>query len=463
MLENTEVCQIKYDQGCLVCDPLDSEWEHKDIGLVWDKRSHEFKAPAHKYKDILLAFIEHKVPFQDEAKAYKKISFKPKKNIVPREHQKKALSAWVQGERRGVISLPTGAGKTILAIMSMIETSRSTLIIVPTIDLLNQWRQVLSEFFEDPIGALGGGSHEILPITVSTYDSGQKYAEKLGNQFGLIIFDECHRFPSELYQNIAFSSIAPFRLGLSATLERSDGREEILFQLVGPLLYSCSITEMTSDVLAPYDIIQKEVELTDEERQVYQDNRNEYLTFIKKNGIDFRSIDGWKQFIIKAARSPEGRLALKAYYVQKRIAQAATGKLHTIWNIINAHVSESIIIFTDDNPMAYHIGCEFILPVITHKTKIKDRKNILDEFRRGTLKVLVTSKVLNEGVDVPKASVAVVVSGSGTVREHVQRLGRVLRNEPGKRATLYEIVSKNTGEQYVNQRRRQHIAYQRSS
>ena len=95
-------------------------------------------------------------------------------------------------------------------------------------------------------------------------------------------------------------------------------------------------------------------------------------------------------------------------------------------------------------------------------TVSNNAEKLLDEFREGRLKVLVTSRVLNEGVDVPEASIGVVFSGTGAVREHVQRLGRILRNTPGKRATLYEMVSSDTNEQYVNERRRQHHAYQES-
>jgi superfamily II DNA or RNA helicase len=123
---------------------------------------------------------------------------------------------------------------------------------------------------------------------------------------------------------------------------------------------------------------------------------------------------------------------------------------------------DAMIIFTDDNTFAYQIGRQFLLPVITHKTKAAERKQMLQAFREGELRVLVTSKVLNEGVDVPAASIGVVMSGSGAVREHVQRLGRILRRLPGKRAILYELIAQNTNEQYVNIRRKQHNAYQRT-
>jgi superfamily II DNA or RNA helicase len=72
----------------------------------------------------------------------------------------------------------------------------------------------------------------------------------------------------------------------------------------------------------------------------------------------------------------------------------------------------------------------------------------------------VTSKVLNEGVNVPEANVAIVLSGSGSVREHVQRLGRILRRGEDKTAVLYELVAAGTSEERVSDKRRDHVAYQ---
>ena len=103
------------------------------------------------------------------------------------------------------------------------------------------------------------------------------------------------------------------------------------------------------------------------------------------------------------------------------------------------------------------------MPVITQHTKVVERKAFLDKFRAGDYPVLVSSKVLNEGIAVPEASVGIVVSGSGSIREHGQRLGRILRPGAGKQAHLYELVSEGTSEYHISDRRRQHRAYQRSS
>ena len=105
------------------------------------------------------------------------------------------------------------------------------------------------------------------------------------------------------------------------------------------------------------------------------------------------------------------------------------------------------------------MGETFCLPVITHRTKAAERKEFLEKFRSGEYPVLLTSKVLNEGVDVPEASIGIVVSGSGSTREHVQRLGRILRAKEGKQAVLYELISDGTSEMSVSFRRRQHRAY----
>ena len=118
-----------------------------------------------------------------------------------------------------------------------------------------------------------------------------------------------------------------------------------------------------------------------------------------------------------------------------------------------------MLIFTYDNATVYQIARRFLVPAITHQTKAKERRRILDAFASGEYPTVVTSRVLNEGVDVPAANVGVILSGTGTVREHVQRLGRLLRKLGEKQAVLYEVVTRGTGEEFTSERRRQHHAY----
>lgn len=452
---------LRYEQGTLTLPASGEAWLAKLPGFQLDTRTKNWRAPAFRYRDIIVSAVEHKLPLLDEARTYQALRLSLREPIVPREHQAAALNAWRSQKSRGVVSLPTGAGKTILAVLAIAITQRPTLVVVPTIDLLLQWQGILQKYFGLPVGALGGGVRDLQDLTVATYDSAYLLIENIGNKFGLLIFDECHHLPSTQYQMIARSAIAPFRLGLSATVERTDGREELIYELLGGLCYEGQMSEMIERVLAPYDVVSVEVPLSEREKELYLEARGVYTQFLRRHKIDFSGPEGWQAFIRKSASLPGGREAMEAYRDQKKLAQGAEGKLDELWRILVKHRGERVLVFTQDNTMAYQIGRTFFLPVLTHQTRPKERKRMLQGFRDGEIDVMVTSKVLNEGVDVPEASVGVVISGSGTVREHVQRLGRILRHQEGKRAVLYEVISKDTSEYYVNKRRRNHHAYQR--
>jgi len=451
---------MRFDRGTLLLSGVDESLKLVVPALEWDERTREWRAPAASYRAIVLALRDQGQAVDDLARDYAPLPLTLRQPITPREHQTQALAAWVQAGRRGVVQLPTGAGKTILALFALVQTERPALIVVPTIDLLHQWHSVLSANLGVEIGTLGGGERDIRQITVTTFDSAALYIERLGNQFGLLIVDECHHLPAPQYQSVALGAVAPFRLGLTATVERADGRESEIFKLLGPLVYEGRIDQMLASVLSPYDVVNIEVPLTANEKERYLAARGVYTAFIRSQGINFGAPDGWMEFVRRSARMPGGKDAMRAYREQRRLAQASSAKLTELWRILAEHLDDRIIVFTDDNEMAYRIGCDFVLPVLTHQTKLAERKRLLSAFRDGTLKVMVTSKVLNEGVDVPEARVGVVISGSGAVREHVQRLGRLLRHRPGKRAILYELVAKDTSEINVNQRRKQHHAYQ---
>ena len=150
---------------------------------------------------------------------------------------------------------------------------------------------------------------------------------------------------------------------------------------------------------------------------------------------------------------------MKAYRRQKQLAFRAPAKIDYVEHLVHHHRHDRVIIFTQDNETAYLLSRRFLIPAITHQTKVTERSEILQRLNQGDYHAVVTSKVLNEGVDVPTANIAIVVSDSGSVREHVQRLGRVLRKQGDKRAVLYELVTANTSEAFTSKKRRKHIAY----
>jgi superfamily II DNA or RNA helicase len=228
---------------------------------------------------------------------------------------------------------------------------------------------------------------------------------------------------------------------------------------VGPLCYRREIPELAGQYLSDYETVRLRVRLTDEERARYTEERRIYRRFLEENEVNLTSPNGWMRFLMLSSRSEAGRRALLAYRTQKEISQASGDKIRLLERLLSRHRADRVLVFTSDNKTVYRISREFLIPALTHQTRVKERHETLQRFNAGTYPFLVTSKVLNEGVDVPQANVGIILSGSGTVREHVQRLGRILRRAKDKYATLYEVVTEDTAEEYVSNRRRRHSAY----
>jgi superfamily II DNA or RNA helicase len=436
-------------------DPL----EARVPGLAWDPRTASHRAPAHLYAQVVRALVHASIPYDDRARAYEEPGLEVCIRREPRPYQAEACAAWRQAKGRGVVVLPTGAGKTHVAVLAAAEKNRSTLVVAPTLDLVRQWYDVLRTSFGVEVGVIGGGEHVVRPLTVITYDSAYIHMESIGARFGLVVFDECHHLPSDAYALAARSCLAPYRLGLTATPERTDGRDAMLVDLVGPTVYRKDIVELSGSYLSEYDTERITVALTAEARAEYAAERAVYLDFLRSSGIRMSSPTGWGEFIMRSATSAAGQRAMQAYRRQRELAFAAPAKLDYLELLLAEHRKDRVIVFTEHNSTAYAVSRRFLVPVITHQTKVTERSDVLARFADGRYGAIVTSKVLNEGVDVPDANVAVVLSGSGSVREHVQRLGRILRPREGKRAILYEVVSADTAESYTSDRRREHDAY----
>ncbi len=415
--------------------------------------------PGIAYRSLIERLMAENVAREDQAREYKAIAWKLDTGRSSFPHQVEALEAWWKGGGRGVVVLPTGTGKSHVAELAIERAQRPALVVTPTIDLMQQWARDLAANFGTVVGMLGGGSSDIRPITVTTYDSAYMHVERIGNKFGLLVFDECHHLPGQTYSLSAVGSIAPFRLGLTATPERADQMHGQLDHLIGPILYRREIGQLKGEFLAQYQVRTLYVQLSDDERFAYETNRELYRTFLLENRIDLRRNGAWGQFLAMAARTPRGRMAFKAFRDHRTIALAAPAKLRILEGLLDRHMGDRVIVFAHDNATVYKIAREFLVPVITHATKARERKNVLERFASGEYTIVATSRVLNEGVDVPEANVAIVLSGTSTVREHVQRLGRILRKKGDKQAVLYEIVTQGTLEENTSTRRRQHSAY----
>ncbi|WP_121821952.1 DEAD/DEAH box helicase [Halostella salina] len=438
-----------------------------------DPRSGTRRASAHRYADLRDWLDERGVAYDDRVLDGESLSGLDSTYEL-REYQADALDAWRDGgsagegatgtartgPHSGVLELPTGSGKTVIAIAAMEDLATSTLVVVPTIDLLQQWRAELEREFDRPVGQLGGGEQRVEALTVSTYDSAYLRSDDLGDRFGLVVFDEVHHLGGEGYREIARLLAAPARLGLTATFERPDDAHEVVEDLVGPVVYRISADELAGEHLAPYDVKRITVDLTDDEREAYERNQETFTDYLARSNVELRSGSDYQELVKRSGNDPEAREALLAKQRAREIMMGSENKVARLADILDDHRDDRVIVFTAHNDLAYRISERFLIPAVTHRTSAAERREVIEGFREGTYSRIVTSNVLDEGVDVPDANVAVVLSGSGSEREFTQRLGRVLRPKEddgsglGERALLYEVVSADTAETRVASRRR---------
>jgi len=389
---------LTYDRGTVVISSGPPEFNYNSLpGVLFDPRTSTHRAQGRHYRAIVEHIIREKLPYTDTARGWEN---KP-------TEWKLTTDRVPRDYQNAAVSawMKTGRRGVVVMPTGTGKTFTAFLcmeIITPTIDLMNQWYAELVDLFGLDVGLVGGGYHEFKPITVTTYDSAYIHLEKWGNKYGLVVFDECHHLPGASYSEAANAGLAPFRLGLTATPERADGGEDRFPELIGPIVYRLDINEVAGEFLAPYEARQVFIDLTPEEEERYRTAREIYRGFVADRGISLSGPNGWQKFIFESSKSAEGMKAMRAYREQKHIERSTSGE------------------YT----------------------------------------VVVTSQVLNEGVDVPAAGVGIVLSGSGSTRENVQRLGRILRKHGDKQAVLYELIARGTSEEFVSDRRRQHRAFQ---
>ena len=438
---------LKYDRGSLLI--------RGEVGTPygqWDPRVGAFRAMAMYYPEVLAYLDRSRMVYRDEAANPPPVPTLSCR-VELRPYQKAALEAWLDAGRRGVIVLPTAAGKTYIALKAIERLNVATLVVVPTLDLLDQWRQHLHTQFGVEIGIYGGGEDRLKPLTVSTYDSAYIRAEQLGDKFMLIIFDEVHHLPAPSYSQIAEMYIAPYRMGLTATYEREDGGHLDLPRLVGGRVYQLGVDALAGRHLSPYTHEKVFVDLTPEEQRLYQREYGVFTSYLRRKRVMLRSPGDFQRFIMRTGSDPAAREALLARNRALKTALNSEAKIKALGEFLNAYGEEKALVFTRYNQLVYRISRRFLIPAITHQTPREERKEILEKFKAGEYRAIVTSQVLDEGVDVPDASMGFILSGTGSSREYIQRLGRILRKRRGKQAKLIEIVARETVETRISQRR----------
>ena len=451
------VMRLQFDDGTLVLtDPPDLVLDGL-AGLLWDPRVALHRAPAWRYPELLDALrrAAPRSPLVDEVKPRFAARPEPWLGLNLRPYQRAALLSWELAGRRGTIVLPTGSGKTQVALAA--ATGARTLCLVPTRALLEQWRSAIAAVYRGPIGCLGDGRRELEAITVATFESAYRLMPEIGAHFELLIVDEAHHFGAGVRDEALEMSIAEQRLGLTATPPNEPARSR-LAELIGPIVYELKIADLAGTWLAEFDVLTVHLGLSRDERTSYDADRR----LFSEMNRNYRRVDplaSWQEFVSAASQSPEGRAALAAWRRSRRLLQFTEAKARAVATLLARHRDARVLIFTADNDAAYAIAREQLVMPITCDISRAEREAALAAFRSGALRCLVSARVLNEGIDVPQADVAIVVAGTQGEREHVQRIGRLLRPQSGKRALIYELVTLATPEVRRASERRRALAH----
>ncbi|MBX3180940.1 MAG: DEAD/DEAH box helicase [Candidatus Hydrogenedentes bacterium] len=345
-----------------------------------------------------------------------------------RKYQRESVDAFYAGGSNrggsGVVVLPCGAGKTVVAIGTLATVKTHTLILTTNTVALRQWKSELIDkttLTEDEIGEYSGETKTIKPVTLATYQVLTYRKSKDGpflhfdlfdkGQWGLVIYDEVHLLPAPVFRATA-SLQARRRLGLTATLVREDAREDDVFSLIGPKKYD-----------VPWKVLEKQ---------------------------------GWiataicTEIRIRLPEHERYNYAISPKRTKFRIASCNPEKIRMCELLIKRHADDNVLIIGQYLDQLKELSKEFDAPIITGKTPNGEREKLYQAFRTGEVKLLIVSKVANFAIDLPDANVAIQVSGTfGSRQEEAQRLGRILRPKSDENvvARFYSLVSRDTCDQ----------------
>jgi superfamily II DNA or RNA helicase len=454
---------LRFAAGTLLLEGLPARDVARVFGhpfWTWDGRVRAWRCDAIEYKTVRERLEAHAYLFEDTVPRWQPVRWRNVAIHPLRPEQRDALAAWM-APRRGLIVMPTGTGKTEIALSIMRETAVSTLIVAPVRDLMYQWHRRIGAGLGYEAGIVGDGVFDVRPVTVTTYDSACIHMESFGAIFGLIVFDECHHLPGDVRRDAARMSAAPMRLGLTATPERSDGRHADLDWLIGPRVYDMQISAARGKTLAEYEVVRVPIHLSRRERDRYDALALQVRNFMFKRRAT-NSAFSWEALCAETARDPEARRALAAYRAKKAIEDRAEEKLRVLEDLFRLHAGSPVVVFTGSNAMARDVSRRFLIPCLLNHCGRRERLEILEGLQSGAYPALVANQVLDEGVDLPEVKVAVVLGGMATAKQAKQRLGRILRKLGNARATLYEVVCEDTSEEGRSRRRRASDAYERT-
>ena len=329
----------------------------------------------------------------------------------------------------GVVVLPCGAGKTVVAMQVMSLVRTKTLILTTNTVAVRQWREELldkTSLTEDEVGEYTGDQKSVKPVTITTYqmltwrrsktDDFEHFGLFSSENWGLVVYDEVHLLPAPVFR-VTADLQARRRLGLTATLVREDGKEDEVFCLIGPKRYDVPWKVLeTQGFIAQATCVEVRVPLDPALKSTY------------------------------AAADARGKF---------RVASENPAKIQVVRKLIDRHATGRVLVIGQYIAQLEDLARAFDAPLITGKTPNPEREKLYDAFRSGEERLLIVSKVGNFAIDLPDANIAIQVSGTfGSRQEEAQRLGRILRpKSDGSEAVFYSVVTTGSRDQEFSEKR----------
>jgi superfamily II DNA or RNA helicase len=358
-------------------------------------------------------------------------------SVVPRPEQREAVERWLAAGGRGSVVMPTGVGKSVVAIEALRRLGvPRTLVVAPTVRLLKEWRQRLAYSLNTPVGAYYGEAKYIWDVTVTTYSSAT-LAPFIFSFFDFVVFDEVHHVAAKKF-SVCLEKTRKHRyvLGLTATLQRLDDGHGLILQHL-PLVYRMELaTAKLLGRVAPLEVVGVGVHMTPEEGRQY---------------------DALTQAIRRAMHVGDRDKAQKLVQKRKALLSSVAGKAAKLVELARQHAGERVLVFSEsvDSVEGFKETLEAAgIPSATYHSNKRAalREYVMDAWGRD-FDVLLSVRALEEGVDVPEVSVGIVVASGKANRQLVQRMGRILRPKPdGRKAVIYVVYCYNTYEWDVYRR-----------
>lgn len=372
------------------------------------------------------------------------ISSSWKLKYEPRKWQLLALEKWKENFR-GIISVVTGGGKTVFAFLCIREyislfPDKKIIIVVPTITLLDQWFiSLLDEFgvSKEEIAFFSGESkakkyNRINIVVINTARNILPLIQNKDEYF--LIVDECHRAGSPL-NGSAIKGNYFATLGLSATPERDydDGFQKYMSPNLGNIIYSYDYKDALKDkVICEYELINVKIDLLEHEQEKYNQLTRKITILKSKNDME----------------DPVNKGKLNLMLIQRaRVSSNALMRMPVTSKLTEQNKNERIIIFHESiegATLIFHTLLKRNQNATIYHSKIGSnlRRDNLRLYRNGVYNILVTCKALDEGMNAPETTVAIIASSTASSRQRIQRLGRVLRPAKNKsKAIIYTLFA----------------------